>query len=49
MLCRGDKFRVSFALLGELRSVLPDTVNDIATATRETLLAVWSGCQCQIQ
>lgn len=43
MLCRGDEFRVSFALLGELRSILPSTVKVLATtatATRETLLAV---------
>ena len=43
ILCRGDEFRISFALLGELRSIIPDRVNVLAitaTATKDTLLAV---------
>lgn len=41
--CRDNEFRVSFALLGELRSMLSDKVNILATtatATVETLEAV---------
>ena len=43
ILCRSDEFRISFALLGELRSIIPDRVNVLATtstATKDTLLAV---------
>ena len=40
---RGDEFRTAFAHLGELRSIIPATVNVLAltaTATNTTLLAV---------
>ena len=40
---RGDEFRVAFALLGELRSIIPTGVNILAltaTATKSTLTAV---------
>jgi len=40
---RGDQFRVAFASLGELRSIIPSNVNIVAltaTATRATLEAV---------
>lgn len=43
ILCRSDEFRNSFALLSELRSIIPDRVNILATtatATKDTLLAV---------
>ena len=41
--CRGDEFRVAFALLGELRSIIPTGINVLAltaTATMSTLAAV---------
>ena len=43
MLCRGDEFRVSFALLGELRSILTQHCESSchnSHSNRETLLAV---------
>ena len=41
--CRGDTFRVSFAEIGNLRSIIPTHVNVLAltaTATKQTYIAV---------
>ena len=43
--CRGDEFRVAFSRLGEMRSLIPSTVNIMAltaTATKETYTVVCS-------
>ena len=43
MLCRGETFRKAFSLIGEVRSLLPDTVRIMAltaTATTATRTAV---------